>query len=103
MSKKEKKATEYNLHHILPSSRGWLSNDTNCEMIKKTTHNAIHTLFSNEIFPEQIIRLANLNAKAIKPEIVSQLMEILQERDIHNPEERYKEECLRFPKYKIYK
>ena len=70
-------------------------------MIRKTTHSAIHTLFANEIFPEQIIRLANLSSKALRPEIVSELMEILQARDIHNPEEWYKDDCLRFPKHII--
>lgn len=100
---KEKKETKYNLHHICPSSRGGITNDINCEMIKQTTHTAIHTLFSNEIFPEQIIRLANLSAKALKPEIVSQLMEVLQSRDINDPEARYKPDCLRLPKHKFYK
>lgn len=98
---KEKKETKYNLHHICPSSRGWVTNDINCEMIKQTTHSAIHTLFSNEIFPEQIVRLANLSSKALKPEIVSELMEILQMRDIHNPEEWYKEGCIWMPKHTI--
>ena len=72
-------------------------------MIKKTTHSALHTLFANDIFPEQIIRLANLSAKALQPEIVAELIKVLQQRDIHNPEERYKEECLWIPKRKIYK
>ena len=99
MWKKIKWPVEYNLHHILPSSRWWQTNDINCEMIKKTTHAAIHTLFSNEIFPEQLIRLANLSGKALKPEIVQELMEILQMRDIHNPEEWYKEDCLWIPKH----
>jgi hypothetical protein len=70
-------------------------------MIRETTHSAIHTLFSNEIFPEQIIRLANISAKALKPEIVQEIAEILQARDIHNPEEWYKEDCLRIPKHTI--
>lgn len=100
---KGKREIKYNSHHICPSSRGWITNDVNCEMIKATTHAAIHTLFSNEIFPEQIIRLANLNWKALKPEIVQELIETLQARDIHNPEERYKEECLRVPKHTIYR
>ena len=72
-------------------------------MIKKTTHSALHTLFVNDIFPEQVIRLANLSSKALKPEIVAQLMEILNQRDIHNPEEWYKEDCIWLPKRKIYK
>lgn len=101
MSKKERTPKEYNLHHILPSSRGGLTNDINCEMIRKTTHSAIHTLFSNEIFPEQLIRLANLNAKALLPEVVQELSEILKQRDIHDPEQRYKEWCLRIPKHTI--
>ena len=100
---KEKKETKYNLHHICPSSRGGVSNDVNCEMIKATTHSAIHTLFSNEIFPEQIIRLTNLNSKALKPEIVKELLEVLEMKDIHNPEDWYKEDCLWVPKYKFYK
>lgn len=100
---KEKKEAKYNMHHICPSSRGGITNDINCEMIKQTTHTAIHTLFSNEIFPEQIIRLANLSAKALRPEVVSQLMEILQTRDINDPEAWYKSDCLWVPKHKFYK
>jgi len=86
--KREKK---YNLHHRLPSSRGGDTNDLNCEMIRVSTHDSIHTLFANEIFPEQIERLTNLTSKVLKPEIVQQLLEVLNYRDIHNPEERYKE------------
>lgn len=67
-------------------------------MIKETTHSAIHTLFSNMIFPEQIIRLTDLNAKALKPEIISELMEILQYRDIHDPDQWYKDGAIRIPK-----
>lgn len=70
-------------------------------MIKETTHSAIHTLFSNMIFPEQIIRLTDLSAKALKPEVVTQLMEILQFRDIHNPEEWYKEWAIWIPRHTI--
>ena len=100
---KEKKETKYNNHHICPSSRGWITNDINCEMIKQSTHSAIHTLFGNDIFPEQIIRLTNLNAKALRPEIITQLIEVLELRNIHNPEDWYKEDCLRIPKNKFYK
>ena len=88
MSKKENR---YNLHHRLPKSRGGETNDLNCEMIKRTTHNAIHTLFSNDIFPEQIARLVNMNSRVVKPEIIQELIDVLGYRDIHNPEDRYKE------------
>lgn len=93
--RREKK---YNLHHRLCKSRGWDTNDTNCEMIKVTTHDAIHTLFSNEIFPEQILRLTNLTSRVLQPEIVKEILDVLKYRDIHNPEERYKDECILLPK-----
>ena len=103
MGKNREREVKYNLHHICPSSRGGMTNDINCEMIKQTTHSAIHTLFSNEIFPEMIMRLTNLNWKALKPEVVKEIAEVLQERDIHNPEEWYKEDCLWIPKKRIYR
>lgn len=100
---KEKKEIKYNLHHICPSSRWGTWSDVNCEMIRVTTHTAIHTLFWNDIFPEQLIKLTHINAKALKPEIAAQLIEILNQRNIHNPDDRYKDECLRLPKQKFYK
>lgn len=95
MSKKENR---YNVHHWLCKSRWWDTNDLNCEMIKYNTHQAIHTLFANDIFPEQIERLTNITSRVLKPEIVQQLLEVLNYRDIHNPEDRYKEWCLLLPK-----
>lgn len=96
MSKREKK---YNVHHWLPKSRWWATNDLNCEMIRIPTHDAIHTLFSNDIFPEQIIKLLDMSSRVLKPEIVQQLVEVLEYRDIHNPDDRYKEWCLLLPKH----
>ena len=70
-------------------------------MIRVPTHDAIHTLFSNEIFPEQIERLTNLTSRVLRPEVVKEIYEILSYRDIHNPEEWYKDGCLLLPrKYK---
>lgn len=69
-------------------------------MIKLTTHRAIHTLFDNKVFWEQIVKLIDLNAKALKPEIAAELIECLNQRDLQDPEARYKEECLRVPKKK---
>jgi len=67
-------------------------------MVKVTTHDAIHTLFSNEIFPEQIARLTNMNSRVLKPEIIKEIWDILRYRDIHNPEEWYKEWAILLPK-----
>lgn len=89
---------KYSLHHILPKSRWWATNDLNCEMLRNTTHDAIHTLFANEIFPEQVERLTNLTSKVLKPEIVKEILDILSYRDIHDPSERYKDGCLLLPR-----
>ena len=60
-------------------------------MIRNTIHDSIHTLFANEIFPEQIERLTNLTSKVLKPEIVKEILDVLSYRDIHDPSEWYKE------------
>ena len=94
-----KREKRYNQHHWLPKSRGGATNDFNCEMIRVPTHDAIHTLFSNDIFPEQLARLTDLTSKVLQPEIVKELYELLSYRDIHNPEERYKEWAILLPKH----
>ena len=95
MSKKENK---YNIHHWVCRSRWGDTNELNCEMIKYTTHQAIHTLFSNMIFPEQIESLTSRSAKVLLPEIQRELQEWLSIRDIHDPTQRYKEWALLMPK-----
>jgi hypothetical protein len=45
----------YSLHHILPKSRDGSSVDRNVELLKNSTHRAIHTLFSNQMIAEQLI------------------------------------------------
>lgn len=67
-------------------------------MIKYSTHQAIHTLFSNMIFPEQIENLASRTARVLLPEIQRELQERLDSRDIHDPNQWYKEDALRLPK-----
>jgi hypothetical protein len=76
----------------------WDTNDLNCEYIVKTVHNAIHTLFANDIFPEQIERLTNMTSRVLLPEIQQELLERLSARDIHDPTQRYKEWALYLPK-----
>lgn len=90
MSKKEKKPIEFNIHHILPVSVGWLTNETNCEMIRKTTHSALHTLFGNQLIANQLITTVNLSSKALKPEVVERLLETLTAHDPNDIDFRYK-------------
>ena len=67
-------------------------------MIKYTTHQAIHTLFSNMIFPEQIENLTSRTARVLLPEVQRELQEWLSLRDIHDPSQWYKEDALWLPK-----
>lgn len=93
-----KKDREYNDHHRCPRSRFWASNDLNIESIRKTVHTAIHTVFANDIFPEQIERLTNMTSKVLLPEIQKELLDRVNSRDPHDPTKWYKEWALRLPK-----
>lgn len=95
MSKREK---EYNDHHRVPRSRAWATNDLNVETIRRTFHDAIHTVFANDIFPEQIERLTDMTSRVLLPEIQQELLQRLSARDIHDPTQRYKEWALYLPK-----
>ena len=74
------------------------TNDLNVESIRKTYHQAIHTLFANDIFPEQIERLTDMTGRVLLPEIQRELLERINSRDIHDPTQRYKEWALLLPK-----
>lgn len=93
-----RKEREYNSHHWCPRSRYWATNDLNVEAIRRTTHDAIHTIFANEIFPEQIERLTNMTSRVLLPEIQKELLDWINSRDIHDPTQRYKEWALLLPK-----
>lgn len=93
-----RKVKEYNSHHWCPESRYWATNDLNVEEIRRSLHTAIHTVFANDIFPEQVERLTNMTSKVLLPEIQQELLERLSMRDIHDPTQRYKEWALYLPK-----
>lgn len=93
-----RKEREYNDHHWCPRSKFWATNELNVETIRKTTHDAIHTVFANDIFPEQIERLTNMTSRVLLPEIQQELLERLSARDIHDPTQWYKEWALWLPK-----
>ena len=93
-----RKEREYNDHHRCPRSKFWATNDLNVETIRKTVHDAIHTVFANDIFPEQVERLTNMTSRVLLPEIQQELLERLNTRDIHDPTQRYKEWALYLPK-----
>lgn len=88
----------YNNHHLCPYSRWWATNETNIERLRMTVHDAIHTVFENKIFPEQLEKLAKLTEKALLPDVYDELMDWIHSRDIHDPTQRYKEWALLIPK-----
>ena len=47
------------------------------------------------MFPDQVLTLIELNGTALKPEIKQWLIDTLNMKDIHNPHERYREECIK--------
>jgi hypothetical protein len=85
----------YSVHHILPKSRDWSSNDRNVELLKNTTHRAIHTLFSNQTIAEQLITTVWLSEKALREDVRRWLLDTLTSRDIQDPYEWYRWECVK--------
>ena len=85
----------YSVHHILPKSRDWSSNDRNIELLKNTTHRAIHTLFSNQTIAEQLITTVWLSEKALREDVRRWLLDTLTSRDIQDPYEWYRWECVK--------
>ena len=44
---------------------------------------------------EQLITMVNISEKALRPEVKQWLLDTLTSRDIHDPEEWYKDECIK--------
>lgn len=90
-----RKPKGYSRHHLLPTSRWWATVPKNLEIIPDMNHKAIHQLFVNQLIAEQLITTINISAKALRPEVKEWLLEVLQSKDISNPELWYKEECIK--------
>ena len=84
-----KKIPEYNVHHIVPKSRNGATTPRNLETLKVPTHRAIHTLFENKLIAEQLLKTIDYSEKAMKPEIVALLKEVLTMVDPSDPTKRY--------------
>lgn len=92
MSKRDK---TYSRHHLLPTSRSWANVSKNIELIPDINHRAIHQLFANQMIAEQLITTLNISSKALRPDVKEWLLEVLNSKDIIDPYEWYKEECIR--------
>lgn len=87
---------QYSKHHILPKSRFWSSEPVNMEILKNSTHRALHTLFQNQIIAEQLLTTIDISAKALREDVKQWLIETLNSRDIHDPREWYDDKVIRF-------
>lgn len=92
MSKLE---NQYSTHHILPRSRFGSSDPCNLEILKNTTHRALHTLFQNQMIAEQLITTVNLSEKALRDDVRQRLLEVLTEKNIHDPYVRYRDDAIK--------
>ncbi len=86
---------QYSKHHILPKSRFWSSESCNLEMLKNTTHRALHTLFQNQMIAEQLITTVELSEKALREDVREWLIDVLTSKNIHDPYTWYRDECIR--------
>ena len=69
--------------------------DSNLEYIKNSKHRSIHTLFANQMIAEQLITTVNISSKALREDVKQWLLEVFTSRDIDDPRERYKDECIK--------
>lgn len=92
MSRKEEK---YSVHHILPRSLGGSDAPRNKEVLKVTTHRSIHTLFQNRMIAGQLLRTLDYSEKAMRPEVVRWLREVLTELDPTDPHQWYIDEAIK--------
>ena len=67
----------YSLHHSLPKSRDWSNAERNIQLIKNTTHRAIHTLFANQMIGEQLITTVWLSERALREDVRRRLIDII--------------------------
>lgn len=82
-------------HHIVCRSRYGSSDKHNLIELRKTQHEALHTLFSNQLLAEQLITTVNISSKALRPEVKERLLETLTAHDADDLEFWYKPECFK--------
>jgi len=85
----------YSTHHILPKSQHGSSESVNLELLKNTTHRALHTLFQNQMIAEQLITTVELSEKALREDVREWLLETLTSKNIYDPYLRYKNDCIK--------
>lgn len=77
-------------HHLIAKSKGWSNHYNNLIRLKEPVHQAIHTLFWNELPHQQIGKILDINENALNRDFVLDIEEFLQDRTV---EEIYNKKC----------
>lgn len=75
-------------HHIVPrhwpNGIHWSNHYLNLKNISQTKHRAFHTLFDNQLIDWQIKTLLNMSLPAIREEIRSEIIHILEPLEVYD-------------------
>ena len=82
-------------HHKICKSLWWNRHYDNIVKLKEVKHRALHTMFDNYIFHEQVIELVDLTWKAINKTFSESIIEHIHWFDL---EEMYNEKCVNMDK-----
>lgn len=89
------KEPKYSKHHILPQHPFGSDNPRNIITLRDTTHRSLHTLFDNRMIAGQLLRTLDYSEKAMRPEVVKWLREVLTELDPTDPHQWYIDEAIK--------
>ena len=72
---------QYDIHHILPSSRYGTNHVDNKIKLDVRKHRALHMLFDNKDPREQLERIIDIASTALTEEVKSDILQVLNIRD----------------------
>ena len=82
---------KYNIHHLLPRSRGGNENKDNKVRFEVDQHVKFHGFFNHGIISEQIAQLIRLSDRALSKSVVEELCQLLKKE----PECFYKDQVIK--------
>lgn len=86
-----RKGNLWTTHHIVPRYEWGTNDEDNLLRMKLWPHQALHILHVTRLIGEQLIHTVELSEKAMRPEVVKQLLEVFNEHDPRDLNYRYKD------------
>ena len=86
---KPKKEFKTSTHHILCKSRGGSNEWVNLIELRHNYHQAIHTLFQNQMIARQLLTTIDLSDKELREDVREWLIDVITSRNIDDPHEWY--------------